>query len=96
MKTLLTRINVNIPMPVVNNNTLQVGEINSVLKIKQIDIIYEDSASTNLLVLKSISVDDPSIVGNTNTSYTYKWEGDKPFKVLPTSEATRTSDVKYL
>ena len=88
----INRINVNIPMPVVNNNTLQVGEINSVLKIKQIDIIYEDSASTNLLVLKSISVDDPSVVGNSNTSYTYKWEGDKPFKVLPTSEATRTSD----
>ncbi len=88
----INKINVNIPMPVVNNNTLQVGEINSVLKIKQIDIIYEDSASTNLLVLKSISVDDPSIVGNTDTSYTYKWEGDKPFKVLPTSEATRASD----
>jgi hypothetical protein len=88
----INKINVNIPMPVVNNNTLQVGEINSVLKIKQIDIIYEDSASTNLLVLKSISVDDPSVVGNSDTSYTYKWEGDKPFKVLPTSEATRTSD----
>ena len=88
----INKINVNIPMPVVNNNTLQVGEINSVLKIKQIDIIYEDSASTNLLVLKSISVDDPSVIGNSNTSYTYKWEGDKPFKVLPTSEATRTSD----
>jgi hypothetical protein len=88
----INKINVNIPMPVVNNNTLQVGELNSVLKIKQIDIIYEDSASTNLLVLKSISVDDPSVVGNSDTSYTYKWEGDKPFKVLPTSEATRASD----
>jgi len=88
----INKINVNIPMPVVNNNVLQVGQINNVLKIKQIDIVYEDSASTNLLVLKSISVDDPSIVGNTDTSYTYKWEGDKPFKVLPTSEATRASD----
>tara|TARA_R110000824_G_scaffold10529_1_gene46307 strand:+ start:4508 stop:9223 length:4716 start_codon:yes stop_codon:yes gene_type:complete len=89
----VNRVNINIPMPVVNNNQLTVGEISSVLKIKQIDIIYEDSASTNLLILKSISADDLSIVGNTDTSYIYKWEGDKPFKTLPSSEAARTSDV---
>ena len=63
-----------------------------VLKIKQIDIIYEDSASTNLLILKSISADDLSIVGNTDTSYIYKWEGDKPFKTLPEKDLTRVYD----
>ena len=89
----INRVNVNISMPVVNNEQLKVNEISSVLKIKQIDIIYEDSASTNLLILKSISVDDVSIVGNTDTNYTYKWEGDKPFRTLPSSEATRTSDM---
>ena len=85
-------VNLIINMPYLENSQLQVGQIGEKLKIKSIEIIYSDSSSTNILALKNILVNDQSILNNTSNLYIYKWDGDKPFKTLPTRESTRVSD----
>ncbi len=85
-------VNLIINMPYIDNSQLQVGQIEEQLKIKSIEIIYSDSSSTNILALKNIPVSDQSILNNNSNLYIYKWDGDKPFKTLPTRESTRVSD----
>ena len=85
-------VNLIINMPYLENSQLQVGQIGEKLKVKSIEIIYSDSSSTNILALKNIPVNDNSILNNNSNFYIYKWDGDKPFKTLPTRESTRVSD----
>ena len=89
----INAINLNIKTPIIDGVQLEVGELQDKLKLKNIQIIYEDSSGTALRVIKTIPVTDVSIVGKTvNDYYTFEWEGDKPFITLPEKEIIRTSD----
>ena len=91
-QNVLNTINLSINMPYVNGAQIQVQDLSPKLKVKSIDIIYEDSESTALRLLKTIPITDSSINGNALNYYVFKWQGDKPFKTLPATEVTRVSD----
>jgi len=88
----LEQIQILIDSPVIGVNNIPFNEIGEKLKIESLEIIFNESDSTALKVLKSIPVSDPAITTNATNVFTYTWEGDKPYNTLPAKEAVRVSD----
>ena len=88
----LDQIKILINSPVIGTDNIAFNEIGDKLKIESLEIIFTESDSTALRLLKSIPVTDPTIANNDTTVYTYTWDGDKPFSTLPSSEVTRVYD----
>jgi len=88
----LDQIKILINSPVIGTENIAFNELGGKLKVESLEIIFTESDSTALRLLKSIPVTDPTIANNNTTVYTYTWDGDKPFSTLPSSEVTRVYD----
>ena len=62
------------------------------LKVSEIDILYKESMSQNINVIKSIEVTDPLIINNSTNNLTYVYDARKPIKTLRSAETTRVYD----
>ena len=62
------------------------------LKVKEIDILYKDSMSANINVVKSIPVTDESIINNSTNIFSFNYDSRKPIKTLRSTETTRVYD----
>ncbi len=62
------------------------------LKLSEIDILYKDSMSQNINVIKSIKVTDPLIINNSTNDIVYTYDARKPIKTLRSAETTRVYD----
>ena len=88
----LEQVQILIDSPVIGVDNIPFNEIGEKLKIKSLEIIFNESDSTALKILKSIPVSDPAITTNATNVFTYTWEGDKPYNTLPAKEVVRVSD----
>ena len=72
-------------------NLMNFNEINSLLKITEIDILLKLSDSQNVTVIDTLQIQD---FGNlASTYYDYNYQSKKPWRVLPEDEITRVSDA---
>jgi len=84
----LNKIGLNIPLE------YNVNELFDKLKIKELQLIYKESDELALKVLDDIdfTVNNLEVVNNSTKTYKYNYQSAKPFKTLPESVITRTSD----
>jgi len=90
MENKVNEIALQIPMPKKpDGTTATVGEINSLFKITELDIIYKESDGLALQVVETIPV---SQITGTSTVFEYVYNSTKPYKTLPENEITRVYD----
>ena len=90
MENKVTQIALQIPMPEKPDGTVAtVGEINSLFKITELDIIYKESNELAVQIVDTIQVDTLS---GTDTVFEYNYLSTKPFKTLPSDEIIRVYD----
>ncbi len=82
----VTNVTLNIETP------YRVNQLDTALKVKEIDILYKESNGLAFKVLETISVTDTSISSNSSYVYTYEYQSRRPTKVLPERETTRVYD----
>ena len=82
----VTNVTLNIETP------YRVNQLDTALKVKEIDILYKESNGLAFKVLETISVTDTSISSNSSYLYTYEYQSRRPTKVLPQRETTRVYD----
>ena len=83
-------IGLHIPAPYKNNIQSTFDNIQDEFKIKNIEIIYKESDSTNAYVLDTIPADKFTL--ETSSFYSYDYQSRKPWKTLPGNEITRVYD----
>ena len=88
----INEVSLVIKAPRVGTEYVKWNEAEDKLKIKNLQIIFSESDSNNLRLLKSIPMSDPTVISNDTDSYVYVWQGDKPIKSLPSNESTRVWD----
>jgi len=88
----INEVSLVIKAPKVGTEYIKWNEAEDKLKIKNLQIIFSESDSNNLRLLKSIPMSDPTVINNDTDSYVYVWQGDKPIKSLPSNESTRVWD----
>ena len=67
------------------------SEINSLLKVTEIDILLKPSDSQNVTVVDTLEIEDFGSLAQ--TYYNYNYQSKKPWRVLPENEITRVSDA---
>ena len=67
------------------------SEINSLLKVTEIDILLKPSDSQNVTVVDTLKLEDFGSLAQ--TYYNYNYQSKKPWRVLPENEITRVSDA---
>jgi hypothetical protein len=82
----VTNVKLNIETP------YAVNQLDTTLKIKEIDIVYKESNGLAFKILETVSVTDTSISSNSSFLYTYEYQSRRPTKVLPQRETTRVYD----
>ena len=89
----ITEVDLIIPCPDLLEGTVSNiwQNVENALGVDSIEIIYKDDNESNLKVLTEINVD--SFSNNVANTLRYTYQSSAPFKVLPESELTRTSDV---
>jgi len=85
MENKVNKIILRIPLPYTS------ADMQSVLKVEEIDILYKESESNIINIIESVSIDRVQAKTATNL-YEYEYQSTKPYKVLPSSETTRTYD----
>ena len=68
------------------------SQINNELKVVEIDILYKESVSQNIMLVESLKVTDSSISNNNTKKLTYNYNSKEPIKTLRSSETTRVYD----
>jgi len=68
------------------------SQINNELKVIEIDILYKESVSQNIMLIESLKVTDSSISNNNTKKLTYNYNSKEPIKTLRSSETTRVYD----
>jgi len=84
MENKVNKILLNVPLPSSAN------DLNSVLKVVELDILYKESDQTTIKVVESIPLEN-NVYGE-SPYYQYEYGSKPPFKVLPQKETTRVSD----
>ena len=67
-----------------------VSNLNSYLKVKEIDILYKESDSNAIKIIETIPTADLQF--NNNSEYLYQYTSQIPIRTLPSNETTRVSD----
>ena len=62
------------------------------LKVTEIDILYKESMSSNIMVVESIDVNDASVADNNTKFLEYSYDSKEPIKTLRSAETTRVYD----
>ena len=86
MENKVNKIVLRIPMPY--TSTL----METTLKVTDIDILFKESDSNIINVIESVSIARVQAQVTSGTVYEYEYQSTKPYKVLPSSETTRTYD----
>ncbi len=68
------------------------SKINNELKVIEIDILYKESMSQNIMLVESLKVTDSSISNNNTRVLTYNYNSKEPIKTLRSAETTRVYD----
>jgi hypothetical protein len=84
MENKVNKILLNVPLPSSAN------DLNNVLKVVELDILYKESDQTTIKVVESIPLEN-NVYGE-SPYYQYEYGSKPPFKVLPQKETTRVSD----
>ena len=82
----VSSINLRIPFEI------PVDQLQSKLKVKEIDILYKESTELALKVVKTLDVNDSQIVTNKTNFLPYIYQSEKPIKVLNDQEISRVYD----
>jgi len=80
------QVDVNIDTPYI------VNQLSNKLKVEEIQVLYKESDGLAIQVLDTIPVSDASIIGNSTSVYTYRYQSRKPFRTLPEKETLRVFD----
>ena len=85
MENKVNKIILRIPLPYSSAQT------QSILHVEEIDILFKESDSNIINVIETVEMS--RVQAQTNSSvYEYEYQSRKPYKVLPSSETTRTYD----
>ena len=85
MENKVNKIILRIPLPYSSAQT------QSILHVEEIDILFKESDSNIINVIETVEMS--RVQAQTNGSvYEYEYQSRKPYKVLPSSETTRTYD----
>ena len=85
MENKVNKIILRIPLPY---SPLQTQ---SILHIEEIDILFKESDSNIINVIETVEISRVQ-AQTTESVYEYEYQSKKPYKVLPSSETTRTYD----
>ncbi len=85
MENKVNKITLNVPLP------YKAGEMQSNLKIQEIDILYKESNEIAIKVVDTIPVNSTNFSGD-NIYFTYEYGSKSPFKTIPEFENTRVYD----
>ena len=85
MENKVNKIILRIPLPY---SPLQTQ---SILHIEEIDILFKESDSNIINVIETVEISKVQ-AQTTESVYEYEYQSRKPYKVLPSSETTRTYD----
>ncbi len=86
MENKVNNVGINIEMPTIVSNLKQK------YKVAEIDILYKESNSLNIMLIQSIPTDSDEVTNNNSSIFKYDYQSKKPFKLLPEREITRVSD----
>lgn len=86
MENKVNKIILRIPMPYTS------ALMESTLKVTDIDILFKESDSNIINVIESVSIARVQAQVTSGNVYEYEYQSTKPYKVLPSSETTRTYD----
>ena len=86
MENKVNKIILRIPMPYTS------ALMETKLKVTDIDILFKESDSNTVNVIESVSIGRIQTQTPNGTIHEYEYQSTKPYKVLPSSETTRTYD----
>ena len=93
MENKINDIGLNILAPTVGNENEKINwsQVNSILHVIEVDIIYKESQSNQQLIVDTLTLDDFGSVNSPILSYSY--QSRQPWKTLPSNQTTRVNDV---
>jgi len=86
MENKVNKIILRIPLPYTSE------QMQSILHVEEIDILFKESDSNIINVIETIEISRVQAQIPGGTVYEYEYQSRKPYKVLPSSETTRTYD----
>ena len=86
MENEITQIKLKIPCQ------FPLNKIVDQLKVNEIDILYKESMSSNIMLVESIDVNDASVADNTTNYLEYSYDSKEPIRTLRSAETTRVYD----
>jgi len=86
MENKVNKIILRIPLPYTSE------QMQSILHVEEIDILFKESDSNIINVIETIEISRVQAQIPGGTIYEYEYQSRKPYKVLPSSETTRTYD----
>jgi len=86
MENEVTQVSLKIPCE------YEFSKINNELKVIEIDILYKESISQNIMLIESLKVTSSSISNNNTKFLTYNYNSKEPIKTLRSAETTRVYD----
>jgi len=86
MENKVNKIILRIPMPYTS------ALMETTLKVTEIDILFKESDSNTINVIENVSIARVQAKTPTGNMCEYEYQSTKPYKVLPSSETTRTYD----
>ena len=86
MENKVNKILLRIPLPYTSL------KMQTDLKVEEIDILFKESDSNIINVIESVSIARVQAQAPSGAVYEYEYQSTKPYKVLPSSETTRTYD----
>jgi len=86
MENKVNKIILIIPLPYTSE------QMQSILHVEEIDILFKESNSNIINVIETIEISRVQAQIPGGTVYEYEYQSRKPYKVLPSSETTRTYD----
>lgn len=93
MENKVTNINLCLVAPTKNNTKEYIdwNNVNSELKVVEIDILYKEAQSNKTTILDTLKLED---FNSTTSNYLYyDYQSRKPWKTLPPVQTTRVTDV---
>jgi len=93
MENKVTNVELCLLAPTYSNDhevSMNWNEVNSRLKITEVDILIKEASTNNVYIVDTLTGGDLEV----NDKYLYyNYQSKKPWKVVPTNQVTRVSDV---
>ena len=86
MENKVNKIILRIPLPYSSVQT------QTILHVEEIDILFKESDSNIINIIETVEMSRVRAQAGNGSVYEYEYQSTKPYKVLPSSETTRTYD----